>query len=517
MTSKSSNIIFRGSLAVIAITLFAKIVSFLRDMLLARYFGATSVSDVILTSTMVLLLMTTFIRSAFAAAYLPIATDAYLLGDEEKKKNFFGSVYGSALIVGVILMVLEALLLDPLINLFLPGFKGESFTILKQMMLIQLPVIPLSFLGVVNDGNLRLLNKFGLSELSNGLIASFYVIYLLLLKSNSSPLGLSVCVVVAYIVAFMISYVVVVKTGIGIKWIFKLSSLIKEMKSIFIAMIPFMLASGAKEINVFVDKAIASLLDAGSITMQSYASKMTVTEVGLIATAISLVVFSQVSKFNSLNEKAEMLNLVKTGLKFVNTLMIPCCFFTIMFKSEIIAVLFGHGEFSSENVSITANTMMIYAFGILGAGIESVLLYTMYATKHRKFPTVVSIVSIGANVVLNILLYKPFGIYGLAFASSVVALLKIPFYIVYVDKNIISFIGDASVWVNLVKVFLSSLVMLCVGVKVSDFVSSIGQSSIVCLSVSGMVSVFVLFVMFIVFKNEYAIGGLNYIKRKFNH
>ena len=166
---------------------------------------------------------------------------------------------------------------------------------------------------------------------------------------------------------------------------------------------------------------------------------------------------------------------------------------------------------------VTANTMMIYAIGILGAGIEAVLLYTMYATKHRKFPTVVSIVSIVANVILNILLYKPFGIYGLAFASSVVALVKIPFYIIYVNKNIISFVGDSSIWVNLVKVFLSSLVMLCVGMKLCDFISTIEQSSIVCLSVSGIVSISVLFVMLVILKNEYAIDGLNYIKKKFYH
>ena len=147
MGKRNSNILLRGSVIVIIITLFAKVVSFGRDMLLARYFGATAISDVILTSTTVLLLLTTFVRSAFAAAYLPIATDAYLLGDDEKKRIFFGSVYGTALVVGLLLMVLEALLLDPLIHLFLPGFKGASFTILKHMMLIQLPVIPLSFLG----------------------------------------------------------------------------------------------------------------------------------------------------------------------------------------------------------------------------------------------------------------------------------------------------------------------------------------------------------------------------------
>lgn len=41
---------------------------------------------------------------------------------------------------------------------------------------------------------------------------------------------------------------------------------------------------------------------------------------------------------------------------------------TILYRYEIISVLFGRGAFTQENVRLTANTMMIYAAGMLGAG-----------------------------------------------------------------------------------------------------------------------------------------------------
>lgn len=57
-------------------------------------------------------------------------------------------------------------------------------------------------------------------------------------------------------------------------------------------MLPSMLAGCVKQVNALVDRVVASLLDSGSVTIQSYASKMTVTEVGLISTAVSMVIFA---------------------------------------------------------------------------------------------------------------------------------------------------------------------------------------------------------------------------------
>ncbi|MCR4678873.1 MAG: polysaccharide biosynthesis C-terminal domain-containing protein [Lachnospiraceae bacterium] len=506
MSNSKGFSIVRSGLTVATITLLAKVLSFVRDMLLARYYGATAFSDIVLTSTSLVLLLSVFIRSPFSAAYLPIATDVYLLKTDKDKERFFGSVYAVMVAAGLVTVCVDYFLLDFIITAFMPGFSGEDYLILKKMMIIQLPIVIFAFGGVVNYANLKVLNRFGISEISVGLITACFVLYLFVFKNSLPVYGIAWCMVMAYALNFVVGIVCVSVFGIKPRWSLNIKNFGNEFRPIFIAMIPFIVSSGAKEINVLADKAIASLLDKGSITMQSYASKMTVTEVGLIATAISAVIAAQASKYNSLKEKEKLDELVCSGLKFVNTLMIPCCVFTIILRKEIISVLFGHGAFTYENVVITANTMMIYAIGMLGNGFEEVLLNTMVATKHKRFPMVVSLIFIGLNIFLNFMLYKPFGIYGLAAASAFVAIAKVPCYIIYTNNKITKILEEKIIWSSVVRTFVASAISGTVCLLMKKLIVSLCDNDIVSLAISGGVGLLSLIVLLCLFGNEYALA-----------
>ena len=503
--------LIHSSLLISMVMLIAKILSFFRDVLLAKYFGASAISDAVLTSTYLLMLLTTFLRSSFASAYLPIATDKYINNDN--KECFFGSIYSSAVFVGVIIMLLVVALIDVLIDIFLPGFTGEAFATLKIMVLIQVPIIPFLFLEVVNDGNLRLLNRFGVSEISAAIITAIYLLYLLLYKERASPEGISWCVVLAYIVSFCFSYFIVRRSDIIIKWNCNLRVIQQEIKPIALAMLPFMIAESAREINIFLDRAITSLLDYGSITMQTYASKITVTEIGMAATAISLVVFSQVAKLNALGDYKEMKKVVSDSILFINTLMVPCCVGTIIFSNEIISMLFGHGQFTSSNVYTTANTMSIYAVGMLGVGMESVLLNVMFATKHRYYPTIINVISIALNLILNLLLYRPLGLYGIALSSTIISLFKIPFYLYYVNNNIVFLEKRQYMVMSFMKLFFMSII----GGFFGCFFLNVGliffATNTIVLLISFLSYFFIILIGMAHWGNKYAYNGLQYIKR----
>lgn len=510
--SKRQFSLIRSSLAVSIAMLLAKIFSFIRDMLLARYLGATAISDAFLLSTSLVLTLSVFIRAPFAASYLPIATDVYLLRDDKEKRKFFGSVYGLAILVGVVIALVEALFLKPLLSIMVPGFSDESMKLLYQMMLLQLPIIPLSMLDAVSDGNLKLLNKFGISEISNAIIALFYIVYFLIFRSDVSALSISLCVIGAYVFSFSIRYLVVKSGGIIGRWRIP-ERRNQDIRNISIAMLPFMMSASAKEMNSIIDKAVASMLDAGSITIQTYASKLTVTEVGLIATAISTVIYSQVAKHSTLEDKDGLKKTVISGLRFVNTFMFPCCIFTIVFSKELISILFGHGSFSKSAVILTANTMIIYALGMIGSGIEEVLTRTMHATKHRKYPATVSVITVFLNTILNLILYRKFGVYGLAAASSFVLLLRIPFYAIYVHKKIFRFEKGDGIISDTLKIFF-----VCIAAGISAYlfkmwISRYLLSEFLILMVSGVVGVVICFVGYCITGNEYTKGIVSKIMK----
>lgn len=512
MKKKSFNLI-KSSAIISLVMIVTKALSFLRDMLLAQELGATSFSDAVLLSTSLLLTLTSFITSPFAASYLPIATDVYLLGKEKEKKEFFGSVYGVAVLLGLALIIIESVFMKQIIGVLAPGIKGDQLHDLYLLMMLQIPIIPFAFLDGVNAGNLNMLNRFGASEISSALLSMFYIVYLFIWHNNISIYGVAICVVSAYVFAFLIKYLLVRHDGIQVKWNIKIKNN-GRVKQILYAMIPFMVADGARELNSLVDKAVASMLDAGSITMQTYASKLTISEVGLIAAAISMAVYSQAAKENTNNNIEGLRKLTVSGLNFVNSLMIPCCVFTMVFRREIIELLFGRGAFTTNNVTITSNTLLIYAIGMFGAGIEDVLTRIMHATKHRKYPAIVSTVTVLINTGLNIALYRPFGIYGLAAASSFVLLLKVPLYFTYIERKIVRFTKQDKVYIGIIKTIL---VCVCAGVITYITKAEIKQAithNLLGLLISGLVWILLTFIGYLLIRNEYAMKIVKWFGRK---
>lgn len=503
--------LIRSSVIVSGIILLSKALSFVRDMLLAQKLGASALSDSFLLSTSLLLTLPTFIISPFSTAYLPIATDISILGRPEDKKNFYGRVYGASLVIGLILMVLSGGLLQPFIRTVVVGFSPEETDILFRLMLLQLPVIPLFFLDSVNSGNLRLLNRVGLSETSSGILSAVYAVYLIAWSSSLSIEGLAICVVSAYAISFTVRYMIIRYGDIHISWDFHFLR-DPKIRQLGTAMLPYMLATGARELNALVDRGVASLLDTGSITIQTYASKLTLTEMGLISFSISMVIFVEAAKDNAENNIAALKESVITGLKFINILMIPCCIYTIIFKNEIISLLFGRGAFTAENVRVTANTMMIYAVGMCGIGVGDVLTRTLHATKHRKYPATISTLSVFLNTLLNLLLYKPFGVYGLAAATSFVYLIKIPFYVIYVHKKIFAFEPGDHILKDALSILGVSLSSALLAWILKGQIAEIIPNNLITLCIAVIVGAALYFGGLLWIKNEYALGLLKKFK-----
>lgn len=163
MQNNRSASLIKSSLSITAVLLVCKTLSFVRDMLLANYLGASELSDVFLASSGVLFLFTSFILSPFSVAYLPIATEHYLRDPEQGRSSFLGKIYGAAFSLGMIFLLVMLLFLRPLVELMVPGFSPEAKEQLANMLLFQLPAVLFVMLSGVVGGNLRLLGRLNLA------------------------------------------------------------------------------------------------------------------------------------------------------------------------------------------------------------------------------------------------------------------------------------------------------------------------------------------------------------------
>src|SRR5699024_9151984 len=90
-----------------------------------------------------------------------------------------------------------------------------------------------------------------------------------------------------------------------------------------------------------------------------------------------------------------------------------------IFSFPIVNLLFVGGEFSVEDAKITATVLSFFAFGVIGIGVREIISRVFYSLGDNKTPVYNSLIIVGINIALALLLSKVMGIRGIAFATSI--------------------------------------------------------------------------------------------------
>lgn len=434
------------------VTITCQCINLLRDILLASAYGTSSINDIYLVSQTIISVIITMINSPMATAYVPVATKYYVNSTHEQRELFVSIVYSDIFVIAIFLTITTCLMINPIVQIAAPGFNYDEYSVLKSLVLLQSPIIFINIIKGINRGNFQILQKFNISELTNIFPYTCMCMYLLF------PTAKNIYVIViilstATIISIIPEYSLLHKTGIRFK--FKLA-INNDIKSLLLLMGAASITAGIREINILFDKAIGSLLPSGSITMLSYASKLTVVVIGLISTSVSLIGFSDIARYSALDDKTSVKDSIVQSCNFINLLIIPVSIYLIIFADDIIRILFYRGSFSMESVQMTANIMRLYAIGLIGYGFQDIYTRALHAHKIVKCTLKESLLMVTINICLNLILYRHIGAYGVAIATSVSILFVIPVLGSDVKKYIGAF-NRKKIFFELIKVYIASI------------------------------------------------------------
>jgi putative peptidoglycan lipid II flippase len=90
----------------------------------------------------------------------------------------------------------------------------------------------------------------------------------------------------------------------------------------------------------------------------------------------------------------------------------------------IVELLYERGAFVSRDSAGTAAALMFYAPGLLGYSAVKIAAPTFYSLRDSRTPVLVSVGSVAANLVLNLILVRVLGFKGLALGTAIAAVLN---------------------------------------------------------------------------------------------
>ena len=221
--------------------------------------------------------------------------------------------------------------------------------------------------------------------------------------------------------------------------------------------VPRTLALGAVQLIFIVDTFLASKMPEGSLTALIYAFQLMQLPLGVFSIAISAAVFPTLSQYAAQGLQARMRELLQTAMRWILFLTLPTVVMMIVLRRPIVNLLFQYGQFGPSAREATQEAFLFYSLGLAGHALIQILARAYYASKDTRTPLALTLVSIGTNVVLSVVLAPMYGINGLALANSIATLAEAALFLVLLAPRARLRIGGLGT--SSLKVIAASLLM----------------------------------------------------------
>ena len=187
-------------------------------------------------------------------------------------------------------------------------------------------------------------------------------------------------------------------------------------------MIPALFGVSVAQLSLLIDNFFASFLPAGSISWLYYSDRLTYLPLGVIGVALATVVLPNLASHHSTDSKKAYSHTVDWALRTVIVMGMPCAVGLFMLAGPLITTLFKHGAFTTFDVMMTRRSLWAFSVGLPGFMLVKILASAFYSRQNIRTPVKIAAVSMGVNLIFNLILIHPLAHAGLALATSIASL-----------------------------------------------------------------------------------------------
>ncbi len=458
---------------VIIATIFCRILGLGREIVISNRFGAGIETDAFFIAFMIPNLLRTFLgEGALNSAFIPIFAE-YLTNHDRKKAEYFASNVLNILIIILIIVVVLGIWGAPLlINIIAIGFKSNIY---KYELAVNLTRIIFPYIGFVAVaalfmGILNSYNHFLVPALAPAMLNISVIVFALTLSYKYGIFAIAWGVILGGIGQALIQTPVLVRKKIKYSFVVDFND--PGVKKLLKLLVPVMIGLTITQINIVVDRTIASTLIDGSISALYYSNRLVQFPLGAFGIAISIAVFPTLAKQMAKNNIAEFKKSLLFGLRILLFITVPSAVGLIVLKDSLIRLIYEHGIFSRIASNMTASALLYYSIGLFAYACVRLITMSFYALKDTKTPVKIGIYIVFINIALDLILVRYLAHSGLALATSVAAILNL----IVLLKVLQDKIGDFELKSQLsflVKIIVSSIFLGIICVLVNNYFGSV--------------------------------------------
>ncbi len=410
------------SAAIVSLSILSsRILGLVRDVVIAAFFGAGSLTDVFFVAFRIPnLLRRIFAEGAFNSAFVPAFTKK-LKSSFTEAVEFAGSFFTLLLSLLIAAVVLGEVLAPYIVKFVAPGFKGSSFFMAVKLLRELFPYILLVSLVAFMGGILNSLNHFFAPAFSTALFNLSMILSAVALSGEFSIESLSLGVIGGGILQLLLQVYFLKKLNFPLRPVLKVTSdVVRTLRNT----VPGILGFAVRQISMLIDTVIASFLIAGTISYLYYANRFVQLPLGMFAIGLSQVLLPRFSRQESRGDlRRELLD----GITLCSAVIVPSAVGLLFFGKPVVDAVFNHGKFTSEALNGTYWVLVGYSLGLFFFSLEKILTNAFYSLEEFKVPVYISGMTLLFNLVADLILCFPLGLgaFGLALGTSLTSLLNL--------------------------------------------------------------------------------------------
>lgn len=415
-------------------TMLSRVTGLLRELLIARAFGASAYTDAFNVAFRIPnLLRRLFAEGAFSQAFVPILAEY---------KNQKGEDATKALVDHVATVLMWALLLTcilgiagaPVIVYFIAtGLQSspEAFDMSILMTRIMFPYIGFMAFVALAGGILNTWRQFRVPAFTPVLLnLSFIGGSLFVAPHLEQPVyALAFAVVVGGILQVCIQLPALYKVGmlprLGMNPFLALHD--AGVRRMLKQMVPATIAVSVAQISIIINTNIASRLESGSVSWLTYADRLMEFPTALLGVALGTILLPSLSKAHADSNHTEYSALLDWGLRMTFLLALPSAVGLATLYEPLTTTLFHYGKFDTQAVDMTGRALVAYGVGLIGLILVKILAPGFYAKQDIKTPVKIGIGVLIATQLMNLLFVPWIAHAGLALSVGLGACLNAAF------------------------------------------------------------------------------------------
>jgi len=412
-------------------TMTSRVLGVGREMVLAAFFGAGGGFEMDAYNVAFRvpnLLRDLFAEGAMTAAFVPTFTRTLTDRGREAAWRLGSLVINALVIVTGGIVVLGILFAYPLTRAIAPEFARTPGELELTTMLtrIMLPFLPTVAVSVAMMGMLNSLRRFFIPALSPAMFNIATIACVVALVPVMPRIGLPP------ITAIAIGTLVGGLGQIALQWPalrregFRYHAGVDfkdpELREVLRLMGPGTLGLAAVQINVFVNTYLATSQGRGAVSWLTYAFRVMYLPIGLFGVSIATAALPDIARRANAQDMAGMRSTVSSAVRLMLMLNVPATIGLIALANPIIALLLERGKFTAHDTAATAAALMFYAPGLVGYSAVKIASPSFYSLRDSRTPVTVSVLSVLANLALNLTLVRWMGYRGLALGTALAAI-----------------------------------------------------------------------------------------------